>query len=80
LVNFGQDITHCAAIADQGGVPIFTDPGASTSAAQGNGARVDIFGGGGDLAPGFPTADTVSVETFSDSSLNDTSFYLAVLC
>jgi hypothetical protein len=80
LVNLGQGISHCAAIADQGGVPIFTTPGANTGAARGNGARVDIFSASANLAPGFPTADTVGVETFRRSALNDSSFYLAVFC
>jgi hypothetical protein len=82
LVNFGQDITHCAAFANQGGVPVFSFPGASTPAANGYGARITINSPdpGLEIAPGFPVANTVSVETFSGSSPTSTSFYVAVFC
>lgn len=80
LVDFGRDISHCAAFADQGGVPVFEFPAASTPAANGYGARTGISSPGGEAAPGFPNGETVAVETFSGSSLGDTSFYLAVFC
>ena len=80
LVNFGQDITHCAAVANQGGVPVFSFPGSSTPAAQGNGVRVDINSAGSTFGPGFPTADTVTVSTFSATAAANSSFFVAVLC
>jgi hypothetical protein len=83
LVNFGQDITHCVAIANQGGVPLFESPGFSTGAAEGNGARIDISTPatpGEAYSPGFPVADTVAVLTFSEETPNNTSFYIAVFC
>jgi hypothetical protein len=80
LVNFGQDVTHCAAFANQGGVPVFTTPGAGTPAAEGYGARVDLSSAGADFAPGFPSADTVAIATFSGSTGADTSFEVVVMC
>jgi hypothetical protein len=81
LVNFGIDVTHCTALANQGGVPEFWWPGANTGAANGYGAHVNISTAGGTpLAPGFPSADTVSVATFSGSTSSDTSFEIAVFC
>jgi hypothetical protein len=80
LVNFGVDITHCTALANQGAVPAFSSPGHNTGAANGYGARVDITSGGASYAPGFSSANSVAVETFSGSTLNDTSFEVAVFC
>jgi hypothetical protein len=80
LVNFGRDITHCVAVANEGGVPVFTLKGASTPAAEGNGVRVDIVSAGVDFAPGFPSASTVAVQTFSGATASDSSFVVAVLC
>src|SRR4051794_26414372 len=53
-VNFGQDITHCAAMATQG-----TVAGAPA---------VKILAAGTDLAPGFPSISSVAVTTTSASS------------
>jgi hypothetical protein len=83
VVNFARDVTHCAAFANQGGIPLFTSPGASTGAAQGNAARIDMASaapGEEGWAPGFPYENSVYVTTFSGSSANDSSFYVAVFC
>jgi hypothetical protein len=83
FLNFGQDITHCAAIASQGSVPVFSSPGSSTGSALGYGTLVGISSPGSpeeEYAPGFPFAKSVTVETFSGASENDSSFYVAVFC
>ena len=81
LVNFGIDVTHCTALANQGGVPEFWWPGANTGAPNGYGPRVNISSAGGTpFAPGFPTADTVTVATYSGSTVSDSSFEIAVFC
>lgn len=81
-VNFGRDISHCVAVANQGGVPLFESPGSATGAAQGNGVRLDIYSpiSGGEFAPGFPFETTVAVTTFSGNTATNSAFYLAVLC
>lgn len=63
LVNFGRDLTGCVAVANQGGVPISSFPGASTSAANGYGARITIESKspGLEIFPGFPVGETVIV-------------------
>jgi hypothetical protein len=82
LVNFGRDITHCAVVANQGGIPIFETPGAATSATNGYGARVDMVSPkpGAKYAPGFPADETVAVTTFLGNEEEDTTFYVAALC
>jgi hypothetical protein len=80
LVNLGQDITHCAAIAQQGGLPVFTSPGGSTGSVSGA-AIVQISSAAGiPIQPGFPTADTVVVQTFNAGAASNAAFYLAVFC
>jgi hypothetical protein len=80
LVNLGQDITHCAAIAQQGGLPAFTSPGGSSGSVQGA-AIVQISSAGAVIQAGFPTADTVVVQTFTDTNTSSNApFYLAVFC
>lgn len=68
-VNFGQDITHCAAMATQGtvaGAPL-----------------VRIFAAGTDLAPGFPSVSSVTVTTTSAAgggTPTPTMFSIAAFC
>ena len=80
LLNFGRDISHCAVVANQGGVPVFTVSGASTPAAEGNGVRVDVSSPGATIRTGFPTGNTAQIETFNGTAAADSSFYIAVLC
>jgi hypothetical protein len=80
LVNLGQDITRCAAIAQQGSLPVFNSPGGSSGSPQGD-ASVQISSAGAMLQPGFPSADTVVVQTFSGATIAaNAPFYLAVFC
>jgi hypothetical protein len=82
LVNFGQDITHCAAIAMQGALPVFGEPGANTGRTRGS-ALVDIDGPGFTFSNGYPSADTVEVETYegpAGSTAQYSAFYIAVFC
>jgi hypothetical protein len=82
LINFGQDVTRCVAIANQGAVPNFDTPGSNTGAAVGYGARADITSGGAgkQYAPGYPTVSTIGVATFSGFTESDSAFQIAVLC
>ena len=81
-VNFGQDITHCAATATQGSIPNFAAPGSSAGGVAGA-ALVFLYSAGADLAPGFPSATTVLVET-TDTAAGGTAapstFSIAVFC
>jgi hypothetical protein len=79
LVNLGQDITRCAAIAEQGALPVFGSPGGSSGSVKGD-ALVQISAAGTVIEPGYPSADTVLVETFNGTLAANASFYLAVLC
>jgi hypothetical protein len=78
-VNFGQDVSHCSVQGTQGGIPIFGISGGLTGRNVGP-AIVDIFAPGADLAPGFPSATTVEVETFSGTTAADSSFTVAAFC
>lgn len=81
-VDFGQDVSHCAAIATIGTVPIYSSSGSSTGRVPGY-VRADTESDGGTVTGGgFPTGDTVTVETFagSNDTLTDTAFNLAVFC
>jgi hypothetical protein len=80
LVDFGQEVDHCVAMASEGSIPVFSMHAASTPAAQGYGVRTGLTSAGEDFPPGYPPSDTVDVETFSGSSVSDTSFSVAVLC
>jgi hypothetical protein len=83
LVNFGRDVTHCAAIVNEGGVPVFSSPGTSTGSPPGDGADV-IIGSPKvpeeEYAPGFPFAESILVATYSGAAEHDASFYIAVFC
>jgi hypothetical protein len=79
-INFGQDITHCVALATQGGIPDFAVPGASSGAVVGS-ARVNINSAGSSFGTGFPTADTVEVDTYNGSgTATDSNLFVAVFC
>src|SRR5262249_10700781 len=79
-INFGQDITHCTALATQGGIPNFAVPGASSGRVVGS-AIVNIGSAGSSYGAGFPSADTVEVDTYNSSgTAADSNFYVAVFC
>lgn len=77
LVNFGQDITHCVALVQEGGVPFA--PGVSTGYGDGP-AHAIILGAGAKFGNGFPTGDTVLIATTAGSGLADSTFQLGVVC
>jgi hypothetical protein len=76
-VDFGEDITDCVALAQEGGVP--AGPGGSTGNGDGA-AHANIFGAGTTFSNGFPSGDTVLVSTTSQSGLVDSAFQIGVLC
>jgi hypothetical protein len=81
-VNFGQDITHCAAVATQGSIPAFGAPGTTAGGVAGA-ALVFVYSAGTDLAPGFPSANTVLVETTNATTggtAAPSTFSIAILC
>lgn len=81
-VNFGQDVTHCAAVATIGVVPVCSTPGTNTGANPGY-ARTDVFSAGKSIpTSGYPSGDTVVVTTVSGSgdATVDDPFNLAVFC
>jgi hypothetical protein len=81
-VNFGQDITHCAAVATQGALPVYGTPG-TTAGGLAGAALVRVYSAGIDLAPGFPSASSVIVATTSEAAAGTpagTTFYVAVFC
>ena len=76
-VDFGQDITQCVALVQEGGLP--SGPGGSTGNEDGA-AHANIFGAGTTFSNGFPSGDTVLVSTISDGGLADSAFQVGVLC
>jgi hypothetical protein len=79
-VNFGQDITQCAATATQASIPDFASAGHSTTGVPGP-AFVVMSSAGADLAAGFPTATSVTVQTRrTNGALASTSFVIALFC
>jgi hypothetical protein len=81
-VNFGQDITHCATMATQGGIPAYASSGSVVGGLAGA-ALVRVYSAGIDLAPGFPSVSSVIVVTTSEAgggSPAATTFYIAVFC
>ncbi len=81
-INFGQDISHCAATATQASIPNFAAAGASGGGLAGS-ALVFLYSAGADLAPGFPSATTVLVETTNATAggtAAPSAFSLAILC
>ena len=77
LVDFGQDISQCVALVQEGGIP--AGPGGSEGGGSGP-AQTHIFGAGTTLSNGFASGDTVLVSTINRDGLADSSFQLAVLC
>lgn len=81
-VNFGQDITRCAALANQGAIPVFATPGSFTGGLAGA-PIVRVQSAGVDLAPGFPSVSSLIVTTTSEATAGAptaTTFYVAVFC
>jgi hypothetical protein len=81
-VNFGQDITHCVAMATQGGIPSYTAPGSISPATAGS-PLVRIYNAGINLAPGFPSLSSVGVTTtnvVTAGTPTSTAFYIAIFC
>jgi hypothetical protein len=79
VINFGQEITHCAVVATQGQLPDFSSPGSGSGRNVGS-AIADMLSSGYTYPNGYPSADTVEVETYSGSTAADSPFYVAVLC
>ena len=79
-VNFGEDITQCAATATQGSIPDFASAGHSTTGIPGP-AFVVMSSAGADFAPGFAMANSVTVQTRrTNGALASTSFAIALFC
>ncbi|HEY2055303.1 MAG TPA: hypothetical protein VGH14_15330 [Solirubrobacterales bacterium] len=80
FVNFGQDISHCAIVANEGALPVFGHPGTSTGDYQGW-VNVGMIGSPGEYRIGFPYEETVSVlvHELSGEPINS-SFYIAAFC
>ena len=82
VVNFGQDITHCAAMATQGAIPSYAAAGGTAGGLVGA-PVVRLFNAGVDLAPGFPSVSSAVVATTSQAAggaPTATTFYVAVFC
>jgi hypothetical protein len=79
-VNFGQDITQCAATATQASIPDFSDPGSGTNGIPGP-AFVAMNSAGADFAAGFPSVSSATVQTRrTNGALASTSFAIAIFC
>jgi hypothetical protein len=79
-VNFGQDITECAALATQASLPNFSGAGLTVAGIPGP-AFVAMSSAGVDLAPGFPSVSSATVQTRrTGGALVSTSFAIAVFC
>ncbi|HET6171261.1 MAG TPA: hypothetical protein VFD90_01565 [Gaiellales bacterium] len=81
-VNFGQDITRCAAMATQGAIPSYAAPGGLSGGLAGA-PLVRVYNAGIDLAPGFPSAYSMIVSTTNEAAsgaVAPTTFYVAVFC
>jgi hypothetical protein len=80
LVDFRRNITHCAAVASDASLPIFgAAPGEDTPRAVGQ-AIVDMFAPGYTFHNGFPSADTIQVETYSEGEPVHAPFTVIVAC
>ena len=81
-LNFGQDVSHCAALAGIGAVPVYSSPGTSTGRTPGYAAASTASAGKTRPGSGYPSGNTVTVETFDGTthSLTDTSIHVAVFC
>jgi hypothetical protein len=79
-VNFGEDITQCAAVATQASIPNFAGAGLSTTGIPGP-AFVAMNSAGVDFAAGFPSQTSVKVQTNRvNGSAVSTSFAIALFC
>jgi hypothetical protein len=84
FVNFGRDVTHCAAVAQEGSIPAFS--GGSIGSSPPETPDVIISDGSSTYTTGFPEDDTVNVRTYlyTDDThaptVGDTPFYLTVTC
>jgi hypothetical protein len=79
-INFGQDVTHCVALAAQGSIPNFAGAGLATAAVPGP-AFVSVSSAGSSLATGFPSLSSIAVQTRRTSgALASASFTVAVFC
>jgi hypothetical protein len=81
-VNFGQDITRCAAMATQGAIPTYAAAGSTVGGLAGA-PLLRVYSAGTDLAPGYPSMTTVLVTTTSEAAMgapSPTTFYVAVFC
>ena len=79
-VNFGEDITECAATATQASIPDFSTPGSGTTGIPGP-AFVAMNSAGTDFAAGFPRVSSVTVQTRrTNGTLASTSFTIAIFC
>jgi hypothetical protein len=81
LVNFGREVVHCAVSATQGALPFFESPGVSTGRTVGP-ITVGMSGPGYTFPNGYPSANTVQVETFEKKGETSVAspFYIAVFC
>jgi hypothetical protein len=82
VLNFGQDITHCAALATQGAIPTFAAPGSSAGGTAGA-PLVRVYSAGVDLAPGYPSVSSAIVATTNEVAAGApaaTPFYVAIFC
>ena len=82
VVNFGQDITHCAAMATQGSIPAYGAPG-TTGGGVAGAPLVFLYSAGADIAPGLPTASTLIVQTTNGTAggtATPSTFAVALLC
>jgi hypothetical protein len=80
LVNFGEDITHCAVVATQASLPNFNAAGQSTAGITGP-AYVAMSNTGVDLAAGFPSQTSVRVQTNrANGSAVASNFTVAAFC
>jgi hypothetical protein len=81
-VNFAQDITHCAAMASQGAIPVYSTPGSIAGGLAGA-PLVRVYSAGVDLAPGFPSVSSMIVTTTNEAAAGApaaTTFFVAVFC
>jgi hypothetical protein len=81
-VNFGQDITRCAAMATQGAIPTYAAAGSTVGGLAGA-PLLRVYSAGTDLAPGYPSMTTVLVTTTSEAAMGapaPTTFYVAIFC
>lgn len=82
-INFGRNITHCSAVAQEGDIPLFS--GGSQGGSPPETAQVVIGDGSGSYTTGFPEDDTVNITTYVSNGNNAplvgaAAFYLTVTC